>query len=103
MRAHYPQPSSAWRLLPHHDVVSAVPCQTTAMAGVVHPFAGAGGGHLFEYKVATLLAANLVLSRHTEHGGVVAAIEMQTGPAGFGDLNISVELLGRGTRTVHVQ
>ena len=90
-------------LLPHDNVVFTIPCQTTAMAGVVHPFAGAGGGHLFEYKVATLLAADLVLSRHTEHGGVVAAIEMQTGPAGFEDLQVSVELLGGGNRTVHVQ
>ena len=73
------------------------------MSGVAHPFAGAGGGSLFEYKVATLLAADLVQSRHTEHGGVVAAIEMQTGPAGFEDLTISVELLGWGNRTLHVQ
>ena len=73
------------------------------MSGVGHPFAGAGGGSLFEYKVATLLAADLVLSQHTEHGGVVAGIEMQTGPAGFEDLRVSVELLGGGYRTVHVQ
>ena len=73
------------------------------MSGVGHPFAGAGGGSLFEYKVATLLAADLILSRHTEHGGVVAAIEMQTGLAGFDDLRVSVELLGGGYRTVHVQ
>lgn len=62
-----------------------------------------GGGHHFEYKVATLRAADLVLSRHTEHGGVVAAIEMQTGPPGFDDLQVSVELLRRGSRTVHAQ
>ena len=73
------------------------------MSRVAHPFAGAGGGNLFEYKVATLLATDLVLSRHTEHGGGVAAIEMQTGPAGFEDLKISVELLNGGNRTVHVQ
>ena len=73
------------------------------MSGVVHPFAGAGGGSLFEYKVATLLAADLIRSRHTEHGGVIVAIEMQTGPAGFEDLKVSVELLGRGGRTLHLQ
>ena len=73
------------------------------MSGVAHPFAAAGGGTLFEYKVATLLAADLVLSRLTEHGGVVAGIEMQTGPAGFEDLKVSVELLSGGYRTVHVQ
>ena len=73
------------------------------MSGGAHPFAGAGGGHLFEYKVATLLAADLIRSRHTEHGGVVAAIEMQTGPVGFEDLKISVELTGGGNRTVHAQ
>ena len=73
------------------------------MAGVAHPFAGGGGGHLFEYKVTTLLAADLVVSRHTEHGGVVAAIEMQTGPPGFEDLQVSVELLRGGNRTVHAQ
>ena len=73
------------------------------MSEVGHPFAGAGGGSLFEYKVATLLAADLILSRYTEHGGVVAAIEMQTGPAGFDDLKVSVELFGGGFRTVHVQ
>ena len=73
------------------------------MSGVAHPFAAAGGGTLFEYKVATLLAADLVLSRHTEHGGVIAGIEMQTGPAGFEDLKASVELLGGGYRTVQAQ
>ena len=80
-----------------------VPCHTWVMSGVGHPFAGAGGGSLFEYKVATLLVADLILSRHTEHGGVVAAIEMQIGLAGFDDLRVSVELLGGGYRTVHVQ
>ncbi len=80
-----------------------VPCQTTAMSGVAHPFAAAGGGSLFEYKVATLLAVDLIRSRHTEHGGVVAAIEMQTGPAGFEDLQVSVELLGGGNRTLYLQ
>ena len=73
------------------------------MSGVAHPFAAAAGGSLFEYKVASSLAADLVRSRHTEFGGVVAAIEMQTGPAGFEDLKISVELLGGGNRTLHVQ
>ena len=73
------------------------------MSAVAHPFAAAGGGNLFEYKVATLLAADLVTSRHTEHGGVVTAIELQTGPAGFEDLRVSVELLGDGNRTLHVQ
>ena len=73
------------------------------MSGVAHPFAAAAGGSLFEYKVASWLAADLVRSRHTEFGGVVAAIEMQTGPAGFEDLKISVELLGGGNRTLHVQ
>ena len=73
------------------------------MSEVAHPFAGAGGGSLFEYKVATLLAADLIRSQHTEHGGVVAAIEMQTGPTGFEDLQVSVELLGGGNRTLHLQ
>lgn len=79
------------------------PWQTTTMSGVAHPFAGGGGGHHFECKVATLLAGDLVVSRHTEHGGVVAAIEMQTGPWGFEDLQVSVELLGGGNRTIHAQ
>ena len=86
-----------------HDGFPTRRCQTAAMSGGAHPFAGAGGGHLFEYKVATLLAADLIRSRHTEHGGVVAAIEMQTGPVGFEDLKISVELTGGGNRTVHAQ
>ena len=86
-----------------HDVFLANRCQTAAMSGGTHPFAGAGGGHLFEYKVATLLAADLIRSRHTEHGGVIAAIEMQTGPAGFEDLQVSVELTDGGNRTVHAQ
>ena len=73
------------------------------MSGAAHPFAGAGGGSLFEYKVATLRAADLVRSRHTEHGGVIAAIEMQTGPTGFEDLQVSVEMLGGGNRTLHLQ
>ena len=73
------------------------------MSGVAHPFAGAGGGSLFEYKVATLLAADLIRSRHTEHGGVIVAIEMQTGLAGFEDVKVSVELLGRRNRTLHMQ
>ena len=54
----------------HSTLCVEVPCQPTAMSGVAHPFAGAGGGSLFEYKVATLLAADLIRSRHTEHGGV---------------------------------
>jgi hypothetical protein len=70
---------------------------------VAHPFATAGGGTLFEYKVATLLAADLIRSRLTEHHGVVAALEMQTGPSGFDDLQISLELQGEGHRTVHAQ
>ena len=73
------------------------------MTGVAHPFAGAGGGTLFEYKVAALLAADLIRTRHTELGGLVAALEMQTGPKGFDDLKVSVELLGGGNRTVFVQ
>ncbi|MGH9248614.1 MAG: hypothetical protein ACRD0W_03730 [Acidimicrobiales bacterium] len=68
-----------------------------------HPFATAGGGTLFEYKVATLLAADLIRSRLTEHHGVIVAIEMQTGPPGFDDLQISLELLDRSHRTVHAQ
>lgn len=83
--------------------VVAPPCQTLAMNGVAHPFAGAGGGTLFEYKVAALFAADLIRSRHTELGGLVAAFEMQTGPRGFDDLKISVELLGGGDRTVFAQ
>jgi hypothetical protein len=70
---------------------------------VAHPFATAGGGTLFEYKVATLLAADLIRSRLTEHQGVVAALEMQTGPPGFDDLQISLELPCGGHRTVHAQ
>ena len=58
---------------------------------------------MFEYKVATLLAVDLIRSRHTALGGTVAAIEMQTGPAGFEDLKASVELLGWGSRALHVQ
>ena len=73
------------------------------MSGVAHPFAGAGGGSVFEYKVATLLAADLIRSRHTEHGGVIVAIEMQTGPAGFEDVKVSTELLDWGGRTLHLQ
>ena len=86
-----------------HDVFLESRCQTAAMAGGAHPFAGAGGGHLFEYKVATLLAADLIRSRHTEHGGVIAAIEMQTGPVGFEDLQVSIELTDGGNRIVHAQ
>ena len=73
------------------------------MSGGAHPFAAAGGGHLFEYKVATMLAADLIRSRYTELGGVVAAIEMQMGPVGYEDLQVSVELLHGGNRTVHAQ
>lgn len=87
----------------HGPSALRVPCQNATVSGVAHPFAGAGGGSLFEYKVATLLAVDLIRSRHTALGGVVAAIEMQTGPAGFEDLQISVELLGWGSRTLHVQ
>lgn len=73
------------------------------MSGGDHPFAAAGGGHLFEYKVATLYAADLIRSRYTDLGGVVAALEMQTGPVGFEDLQISLELIQGGNRTVHAQ
>lgn len=73
------------------------------MTRVAHPFATAGGGTLFEYKVATLLAADLIRSRLNEHGGVVAALEMQTGPPSFDDLQISLELLDGSHRTVHAQ
>lgn len=77
--------------------------QTGTVTRVAHPFATAGGGTLFEYKVATLLAADLIRSRLTEHHGVVAALEMQTGPLGFDDLQISLELLDGSHRTVHAQ
>ena len=73
------------------------------MSSAPHPFASAGGGTLFEYKVATLLAADLILSRHTGFGGPIAAIDLQRGPEGFDDLQLSVELLTGGARTVHAQ
>lgn len=73
------------------------------MSQVVHPFSGGGGGHRFEYRVATLIAGDLLLSRQSEYGGAVSAIELQTGPPGFDDLQVALELLDGGHRTVHVQ
>jgi hypothetical protein len=73
------------------------------VTGAGHPFATAGGGTLFEYKVATLVAADLIRPRLNEHGGVIEALEMQTGPSGFDDLQISLELLDGSHRTVHAQ
>lgn len=57
---------------------------------------------MFEYRVATVLAKELILGRPTQFGGVVAAIELQSGPEGFDDLQLSVESDG-ATRTVHAQ
>jgi hypothetical protein len=73
------------------------------VTSIAHPFATGGGGTLFEYKVATLLAADVIRSRKSAHGGVVAAVRMQTGPAGFDDLQISIELADGNYRTVHAQ
>ena len=77
--------------------------QTVAMSQVVHPFSAGGGGPRFEWRVATLIAAGLLLSRQSEYGGAVSAIELQTGPPGYDDLQLTVELLDGGHRTVHVQ
>lgn len=57
----------------------------------------------FEFKVACLLATDLLRFRMTEHGGVVDSLAMQAGPAGFEDLEIALETLGGGRRTVHAQ
>ena len=53
--------------------------------------------------VATLVAADLIVSRQTEHGGAITAIEAQTGPKGFDDLQISLELQDGSSRTLHAQ
>ena len=53
--------------------------------------------------VATLLAGDLILSRRAADGSAITVIETQTGPAGFDDLQLTLELLDGGSRTVHVQ
>lgn len=68
-----------------------------------HPFAGGGGGSLFEYEVATLLAVEMLLGRFTRHEGVASAISLQTGPHGFDDQTVLVELLDMSPRQVHIQ
>jgi hypothetical protein len=84
-------------------VVSHIPTRLGMVTRVVHPFATAGGGISFEYKVATLVAADLIRSQLTEHHGVVTALEMQTGPPGVDDLWVSLELPRGDHRTVHAQ
>ena len=73
------------------------------MFSAAHPFATGGGGNSFEYMVATLLAGDLILSRRAADGSAITVIETQTGPAGFDDLKLTLELLDGGSRTVHVQ
>ena len=52
-----------------------------------------GGGYSFEYMVATVLAGDLVLSRRAADGSAITVIETQTGPEGFEDLQLTLELL----------
>lgn len=73
------------------------------MSSHAHPFATGGGGPRFENRVATLLAADMIASRQTEHGGVISAVELQTGPKGFDDLQVSLELPSGSSRTLHAQ
>lgn len=73
------------------------------MSSVSHPFASAGGGTLFEYKVATLLTRDLILTRQTRFGGLIEAVALQSGPRGFDDLTISLDLRNDGARVVHMQ
>ena len=73
------------------------------MSSMPHPFASAGGGTLFEYKVATLLTRDLILSRQTRFSGLIEAIALQSGPSGFDDLTVSLDLRHGGARVVHMQ
>ena len=73
------------------------------MVDGAHPAATGGSGPRFENRVATSLAVDLIVSRQTEHGGAVVAIETQTGPKGFDDLQVSLELPDRSSRTLHAQ
>ena len=68
-----------------------------------HPFSTSGGGFDFERRVATRWAACLLQERLTELGGQVVEIRPQTGPPGFDDLEVTVEVAGNISRTVHVQ
>lgn len=68
-----------------------------------HPFATGGGGTRFEYRVATLLVTDLLRGRFTEHDGVVEALGLQSGPPGFDDIEIRLQLIDGGHRTVYTQ
>ena len=68
-----------------------------------HPFATAGGGTLFEYKVACLFGCDLLCARYTALGGSVTSVATQTGPAVFDDLQITLELPDGTDATVHTQ
>lgn len=68
-----------------------------------HPFATAGGGTLFEYKVACLFACDVLCARHTALGGLVTSVRTQTGPEGFDDLQLTLELPDGSDVTAHTQ
>jgi len=68
-----------------------------------HPFAGGGGGFRFEYEVAVWFAVEMLLSRLSELGGVVEALQFQAGPPGFDDLQLQVELPDLRHRNVSIQ
>lgn len=66
-------------------------------------FARAGGGTLFEYKVAAVIAAELVTGRRSLVGGRPVALEFQTDVPGFDDFRVVVESGAHFTATVDVQ
>ncbi len=68
-----------------------------------HPFAGGGGGTTFENKVACLLTVDLLCARVTQLGGLVASVATQTGPDGFEDLTVGLELVDGTNALVHTQ
>ncbi len=82
---------------------SAVCRQTEIVTQSVHPYAGGGGGFRFEYEVASWFAVEMLLSRYSVLGGVIATLQPQAGPAGFDDLQLELELPDNGTRVVNVQ
>lgn len=68
-----------------------------------HPFATGGGGTIFENKVACLFTVDLLCARLTQLGGVVASVATQTGPDGFEDLTVKLELVDGTDALVHTQ
>ena len=68
-----------------------------------HPFASAGGGSTFENKVACLLTVDLLCTRLSHLGGLVVSVARQTGPDGFDDLTVALEVVDGTIALVHIQ